>query len=406
MPKVLHILEYSVPKFIGYTIRSKYIVENQAAIGIEPFVITSPLHGFTQRSPHDPEIIRDIKYYRTGCYNRMQMNAILPLRLAQRYKFSREYRKSIIAVAQTEQVQILHAHSSYLNGVRGAQAGKHLKLPVVYEVRGLWQDTAIAGDKISTGDWRYKFIEWMELKAMRAATMVVVISEQLKEDLQAKGIPPEKIFIVPNGVDTAGFIPVEKNLSLLREYGLTGKMIIGFIGSVTKIEGLDFVIKNFKQVLDRNPSVRLMIVGGGTEIDFLKQTAREREVEPYVIFTGQVPHDQVQGYYGVMDIMIYPRINSKVNQKVTPLKPLEAMAMQKAVLASDVGGLAELVKDGENGVLFHADKADSFIRKVMDLIERPDYIRALGESARRWVARERDWCQIIKRYENLYNQLL
>ena len=406
MKKVLHTLEYSLPILAGYTIRSKYIIENQKKEGFDPVVITSPLHGKTDQSYKNPEIIDDVRYFRTGYFNTLDMSEPLPLRLLRRYVYSRGYLKGIKWVAGHEKADIIHAHSSYLNGVRGTAAGRALKIPTVYEVRGLWQDTATATLDIDTHHWKYRFIDYMDVKAMKDAHRVVAISQQLKNDLMVKGIKEEKIFIVPNGVDTQLFSPRLKKPELIRKYGLVGTTVFGFIGSIRKIEGLGLFLKRFNELFQKNGNIRVMYIGDGEEeVKELKSIVRQNGLEDKVIFTGRVAHDQILDYYAVIDIFLYPRINCKVNQKVTPLKPLEAMAMGKAVVASDVGGLKELVVDEKTGLLFRADDGAHLIQRCRDLLEHPELIHKLGDQARRWTIKERDWASVIKRYHDVYERL-
>ena len=347
--KVLHVLESSLPKIAGYTIRSKYIVENQRNAGIETVVITSPLHGKTDRALEDYEVFDGIRYYRTGIYNDIDLNLPLPLRLLKRFDYAKKYKEAIQTVSLKEKPDIIHAHSSYLNGNRANLVGKHLRIPTIFEVRGLWGDTAVANENITATSWKYRFINHMENKAISEATKVVIISKTLKDELIERGIKSDKIHIVPNGIDTDHFVKQAKDSALVDKYELKDNIVLGFIGSVRKIEGLDLLIKVLPILRKSNQNIKIMIVGGGSEIEHLKKLSSDLGVTDNVIFCGQVSHEVIMQYYSLIDVFVYPRINARVNQKVTPLKPLEAMAMEKPVIASNVNGLAELVKDNEIG---------------------------------------------------------
>ncbi len=406
MIKVLHVLEHSFPRLAGYTVRSKNIVDNQRMEDIKPVVITSPLQEKTDRSYREPELIDGIRYYRTGEFNRVDIDQPMPIRLLRRYLYSKEYGKAIGWVAKKEGSQIIHSHSSYLNGIRGNEAARKLGVLCVYEVRGLWQDTAVITERIDARHWKYKFIDYMDRRAMLGANRVISISNQLKIELIAKGVPENRISVVPNGVDTKIFKPQEKNPDIMMQYGLEGKLVFGFVGSIRKIEGLALFLENMPKILKRKGQIKAMFVGGGEEVARLKMIAREKGLQEHTVFSGQVSHDKVLDYYSVLDILLYPRIDAKVNQKVTPLKPLEAMAMEKVVLASDVGGLTELVKDGKNGFLFRADDGDDLMRRCLDLVNNPALRQTVAKSARSWVLQERDWSKIIKLYNGIYQDLL
>lgn len=406
MLKILHVLEHSLPRLAGYTIRAKYIIDNQKQRGITPVVITSPLQGKTDRHLKDFDEIDAIRYYRTGEFNRLNMSSSLPVRLLQRYLYSRAYRNAIHWVAKHEQAQIIHSHSSYLNGVRGNQVARMLRVPSLYEVRGLWQDTANVNADITPAHWKYRFIEHMDHRAMLEANKVVTISNQLKNELIQKGIPESRLAVVPNGVDTNIFQPREKNREIMIRYGLDHSIVFGFIGSIRKIEGLALLLENLRNIIRANKKIRVLIVGDGDELPTLKDVCKKNGILEFVTFSGRVNHDQILDYYSVMDILVYPRIDAKVNHKVTPLKPLEAMAMGKVILASDVGGLQELVESGQNGLLFRCGDGDDLVQQCLKLVDNPSLRNQISENARLWTVRNRDWADMIKLYNTLYSELL
>lgn len=406
MTKVLHVLEQSLPALAGYTIRSKYIVDNQRKESLKPVVITSPLQEKGGGCLKDFEEINSIRYFRTGEFNMLKKSDPLPVRLLKRYAYSKSYRDAIEWVAKKESVHIIHSHSSYLNGIRGNEAAQRLGIPSVYEVRGLWQDTATVTADIDTGHWKYRFINYMERKAMLGAGAVVAISERLREDLIMKGVSKEKIYVVPNGVDTQIFKPVPKNRELVSRYGLDNRIVFGFVGSVRRIEGLSLFLECLPEIIKKHKTVRVMLVGGGDEVSKLREIVSEHGLHDYVIFTGAVDHNQILDYYSVIDVFVYPRIDARVNHKVTPLKPLEAMAMEKVVIASDVGGLRELVQDNVTGLLFRVDDGGHLIEQCLKVIENPQLRQTITNNARCWTAQERDWANVIKLYNSVYSKLL
>ena len=199
--KILHVLEYSIPKLVGYTIRSKYIIENQKKIGLDPLVVTSPLMQAGNSNHEQYELINDIRYYRTGIFNTISRNDGFIQRSFKRYNYSKKYLEEIIRIGKKEKPDIIHAHSSYLNGIRANQAAKQLGVPSVFEVRGLWADTAVANQEIKAKSWKFKFVTYMEFKAMREASGVIAIAESLKSHLIKNGLDKNRLWVVPNGVD-------------------------------------------------------------------------------------------------------------------------------------------------------------------------------------------------------------
>jgi glycogen(starch) synthase len=234
----------------------------------------------------------------------------------------------------------------------------------------------------------------------------VTISRQLRDELITKGLSKDNIHVVPNGVDTQIFKPQTKNKGLLNQYGLDKKTVFGFIGSIRKIEGLSLFLRHLPELINKHNNIRVMLVGDGAEVGNLKRITSEYGLDDYVIFTGRVNHDQILDYYSIIDVFIYPRIDARVNHKVTPLKPLEAMAMEKVVIASDVGGLRELIDDERTGLLFKVDDGRSLVEKCLFAIENNSFRSSLGKQARQWTVQERDWTKIIKLYNEVYSKLL
>ena len=138
---------------------------------------------------------------------------------------------------------------------------------------------------------------------------------------------------------------------------MTGKTVVGFAGSFYGYEGLDLLIDALALLAPRHPDLRVLLVGGGMQEAALREQARVRGVADRVVFSGRVPHQEVQRYYDLIDVLAYPRHRMRLTELVTPLKPLEAMAQGRMLVASDVGGHRELIRDGETGVLFPAGDA-------------------------------------------------
>jgi PEP-CTERM/exosortase A-associated glycosyltransferase len=228
----------------------------------------------------------------------------------------------------------------------------------------------------------------------------------LKQDIVARGIPDTSVTVIPNAVDLAAFeFGGEPDLVLKAALGLDGKTVIGFIGSFYAYEGLDLLLAALPGVLARVPKARVLLVGGGPQESTLKLLARTLDVDDKVVFTGRVPHGEVQRYYSIVDVFAYPRHSMRLTDLVTPLKPLEAMAQGRLLVASDVGGHRELIRDGETGVLFRAGDKASLTEAIVRLLgerERWPQLRAQG---RRFVERERNWAGSVARYRDVFGRL-
>lgn len=392
---IAHIMHDSVPMVSGYSIRGKYIVETQKKLGFDPFVITSP----AQTSENRYENINGIDYFRVHPEN-YKPGKKLPF--LWRYPFRRKFREHISKVLGNREIDLIHAHEVFnVSQVALDISEKHGK-KLVLELRGVVEDSDIANNRLRYRGLKYMIDKWEKTHVMKKADAVVTISTHLKEDLVNRGISSEKIFIVPNGVDSDRFNKTERNVKLVEKYGVSGCKVLGYVGSLRKLEGLDLVVLALKRILKSRPEVRLFLIGRGPEKNNLMDMVKKAGVKDNVIFIDNIEHDSILDYYSLIDIIILPRIKSRVNELVTPLKPLEAMAAEKCVLASDVGGLRELINDNTTGMLFQAENSSEFVEKALALLNNREKMRELSCAAKKWVAHERDWKKIVEKYREVY----
>lgn len=402
--KILHILETSIPDMAGYTIRARAIVEQQQRLGLEPVVVTSPL--FPARGPTvGIEYYDGVRHYRTNnipapasANSKWSSYAIRAMMLAR-------YQLAILQIARSERPDILHAHSSYTNAYAALPAKRWLGLPLIYEVRTLWGESAVIEDGLRRGSLKHRLLWRLELGAMRRADLVAPIAQGIQDELIRRGVPSEKLQIIPNGVDCSRFTPTPRDEERARLIGLAGCFIIGFIGSIRRLEGLSTLLEAYNICRAQRSKIGLLIVGDGPDRKALEAKAIQLGLSD-VVFTGNVPHAEVLSWYSIMDLVIYPRIRATINERVTPLKPLEVMALGKVCLGSDVGGLIELIRDGETGVIFRSEDSTDLANKIMALIDDPCWVQRLGQKALEFVRREREWNAIVKRYCDLYNRLI
>ncbi len=396
--KIFHVLDRSVPDLSGYSIRSKYIIEFQKRMGMRQFVITSPKY---ECSPMYQEI-SEIPYYRTRADVSFVSN--LPF-VREKVQMNVLYKK-ICRLGYGLGVKLIHAHSPSLCGLPALHAARKLNIPCVYEMRAFWEDAAVDLGRFREGSFKYRISQYIEGKLLRGADTIVGICEGIKGEVLRR-VKRDNVYIVPNGVDSETFRPRDKSDKLLQQYDLSGKVVAGFIGSFFTFEGLQTLIESVPQIVNKNPDVRFLIVGAGVEDENVRKLAKELDVlDKYVIFTGKVPHEEVMDYYSVMDILVYPRISKRITELVTPLKPLEAMAMEKAVVVSDVGGLKELVKDGETGLVFKAGERGDLAERILTLAESPQLRERLGKTARKEVVNNRNWSTIVPKYRDIYTQII
>jgi glycosyltransferase involved in cell wall biosynthesis len=181
--------------------------------------------------------------------------------------------------------------------------------------------------------------------------------------------------------------------------------VVGFIGSFYAYEGLDILLAALPAILEKMPQVRVLLVGGGPQDAALKAQAQALGLQDKVVFTGRVPHTEVQRYYDLVDVLAYPRHSMRLTELVTPLKPLEAMAQGRLLVASDVGGHKELIRHGVTGVLFKAGSVESLASAAVDLLQTPERWPQLRAAGRKFVETERNWTRSIANYADPYGAL-
>jgi glycosyltransferase involved in cell wall biosynthesis len=239
---------------------------------------------------------------------------------------------------------------------------------------------------------------------MTTADLVVTLGEAMREEITGRGVPADKVIIVPNGVSGEFLKPLPSGAELRARLGIgDGEFAVGLVSSLVAHEGIGTLLEAVKILRDRGVPARALIVGDGPERASLQRRATELGLD--AIFTGRVPMAEVRSYHAVLDVFVVPRTPDRVCQLVTPLKPVEAMASGLPVVVSSVRALAEIVQDGETGLLFPPLDAGALADQLKLLLDRPELRRKLGSAARDWVARDRTWAHNAARYQDIYNRL-
>lgn len=398
---VLHVLDHSLPLHSGYAFRSQNIVETQQAHGWRPLVLTSPKHEASWAKPlAASELIGGVRYYRSG----QSTGRRIPI--AAEFALMRKLYKRLVELIETERPHVIHAHSPVLNALPALAAGRRFNIPVVYELRAFWEDAAVDHGSYGNGSLKYKLVQKAETFACRRAAHLAVLCEGIRNELVTRGLAAEQLTIVPNAVDADSFRPGAHDPTLAREWRLTGKRVVGFIGSFYHYEGLDLLVSAVARLRAKQPDLVLLLVGGGAMEQKLRALVQQLEVEDRVVLAGRVPHERVPAVYELVDLLVYPRKSMRLTELVTPLKPLEAMAMHKACLASNVGGHRELIEDGVTGALFSAGDVEALADRIDELVGDASRLQQLGKSGRTWVEAERTWTGLTPRYEHIYSAAL
>lgn len=394
--KILHVFDHSLPIQDGYATRSWAILQEQIARGWHVTAMTGP----RQASHSDtPEMVSGMAFHRT--WERPSLWARLPvLRQFWTIWLMHQRLKKLLPELRPD---VVHAHSPALNGVAAYWAARSLGLPLVYEVRAFWEDAAVDQGTSREKGVRYRLTRALENHVFRRAHRVVAICEGLRQDIEARRLCARPVAVVPNAVEHERFArPTPRDTALAERHGLCAGHTLGFIGSFYDYEGLDLAIRAMPGLLEKEPRMKLLLVGGGQQEPALRALAASLGLRSEVVFTGKVPFSEVERYYSVIDLLVYPRKSLRLTETVTPLKPLEAMAQRRVFIASDVGGHRELVQDGVTGVLFKADDVEALANAVGGLLSQPDLQERLKINGERFVREERNWRNTVAVYENVY----
>lgn len=404
MTRILHILDHSLPIHSGYTFRTRAIMRAQRDLGLDVRGLTGQRHEaeLQRRAPDEmAEQIEGLTFHRTsgmpsgppGLREGREIGALA---------------NSIRTLADDWRPDLIHAHSPALCGAAALRAARAIGVPMVYEIRAFWEDAAVGNRTGRVNSLKYRATRTLETLAAGRADAVFTICEGLRDDLIARGIPGGRIGIMRNGVDLALFgDPKPRDTALGAALKIDAQApVIGYAGSFYDYEGVDDLIAAMPLLRRQHPRARLLLVGSGPMENAWRSAAAALPDPDAVIFTGRVPHDEVERYYSLIDILSYPRKASRLTDLVTPLKPLEAMAQRRVVAASDVGGHRELIEHGKTGILFAPDDPAACAAALCDLLADRESWKAMRDRAQAHVRLSHDWSRNAARYLDLYQELL
>jgi glycosyltransferase involved in cell wall biosynthesis len=401
--RVLHLVTDALPTTsAGYTIRTHEIALAQREAGLDPHVATRCGYPVTQgRLDGRRLVVLDgVPYHR-----------LLPWRVPAGPGAGPSERGLELAAGLTRRLRpsVLHAASNYANARLALALRERHGLPVVYEVRGFWEDTWLSrypDAAMRASSELYQRNRDLETRCMLAADLVVTLGEAMREEIVARGVPGKKILIVPNAVSAEFLRPLPDATTLREELGIKpDEPVVGVVTSLVPHEGIGTLLEAAVILRTRGVPARALIVGDGPERAALQRQAARAGLAEAAVFTGRVPALKVRQFHALLDIFVVPRTPDRVCQLVTPLKPIEAMASGLCVVTSEVKALTEIVKHEVTGMQTVPQDPVSLADCLERLIYSPDIRRKLGDNAREWVARDRTWAHNAARYRDAYARL-
>jgi len=457
--RVLHVLANGPPDVNGYAIRTKMILEHlDQCTDVNVIGLTSPwyprnenmMHSFDEkgitylRTPHPAQIDgkqtvvlriarwiekrhqyhypKDPKQALEMKLKRQQMGLIgkairLPAYLSkiiwkvfEEKILIRYFTKRIIEVAKKNEIDLIHAHTPYRVGLPALRAARKLKIPMIYEMRGMWEETAVANGRWMKNGPAYKRFRKFETNVLRKSDGVICIGEALKKEAISRGVKEDCITVVPNGIsprlmestsNRPDVTEVQSNLKLNKN-----TTVVGYIGSLREMEGVDQTAEAVADLISKGHDIRFFVLTGKSGQTELKQLCENLGISENTVITGPVSHDKVAEYYDLIDIFVVSRPDTRVTRFVTPLKPFEAMAMGKCVIASNLPALEEIIQHEVTGLLYNPDSHLNLSCEIEKCLTHSELKLQIEQNAQNWVLENRKWEDLVQRTVGAYNLAL
>jgi glycosyltransferase involved in cell wall biosynthesis len=258
---------------------------------------------------------------------------------------------------------IIATSPQFFTAVAGSLLGRLRRKPWIMEVRDLWPDS-VAGVEAVKSKKALSFFYWLEKRLYRHATMIVPVTDTFKKEIIAKGTNPAKIHVIKNGSNLEKFFPREKNINLIRELGLEGKFIVGYIGTFGMAHGLDFFAQ-FASELEPMGIVFLMI-GDGARKEDLKKTVQAKAIRNMILL-DPVSKERISDYLSILDVSLIPLRKATIFTTVIPSKIFESAAMQIPILLGVEGESRGIIEHYGAGLFFEPENKDDFVRQLKQL---------------------------------------
>lgn len=395
-----HLLKIALPqRQSGYSVRTRYNLAAQVEAGLDPVAVTALDFAAKDDSPQDVH----------GVPHHHLRRAQVPAHETHDEHLD-AYARALAPVLAGLAPDLLHVHSGgrgYEAALVGGAVAQALGLPWVYEVRGFFEATWSPDPEHAEGAETYRRRRAADTRAMLAADAVVTLSESMRGDIVGRGVPAERVHVVPNGVDAQAFSPRERSPELVQRYGLEGRFVFGYVSNLDHYrEAQELLVDAAMALRAKGVDATALVVGDGQRRAEVEAHAAHVGAGDAVVFTGRVPHDEVLDHYALMDVFVVPRVDEQAARLVTPLKPFEAMAAGLPVVVSDLPALTEITGAGARGESFPAGDGTALADVLARLHADPARRAELAAAGREWVSTQRSWSANGPRYQAVYDAVL
>lgn len=404
--RVLHHLKESLPYAeTGFTFRSRMTLQAQQMAGFEPVVATSlqfPLSRGIVDAPLE-EPVEGVRHHRL-------LDTSLPDDLSREpYDLVLDKQAALLSrVAAVEAPSVIQAGTGYRGydtALCALAVARSVGVPFVYEVRGFQEATWTRNTQLAERGEYYGRRQAQEKRCFLEADALITIGEAMKREIAIRGVDPNSIHVVPNAVDIERFAPRPKRPDLLQQYDLEGRFVVGYISNLGRREGIDTLIMAVAEAAKRVPDIACLIVGDGPERTELTKLAASQPNGEQIHIVGHVPNSSIEDHYALIDLFVVPRKEDRAARLVTPLKPLEAMAMGLPIITSDLPALQEISSPGERGLDFTSGDPSDLARAIVDLAEDRGAARRFAAAGREWVRENRTVESNAGRYRSILSAI-
>jgi glycosyltransferase involved in cell wall biosynthesis len=376
---------------------------SQKEVGINVIALTAPF--LNNKTGREFDVIDNVKYYRSVKKNKKQEE------ISDTYKsFGKRIKKffqifsffrHVYLIVKKEKPNVIHAHAMFFCGIPALVVGRIFRIPVFYEVRSLWMLPKNNQYKSRFHKILTKILLKIEVFTMSLSKKVFVINQNLKANIEELGVKKEKLVIIKNAVNTT---LVENNIAKIQQNNNKEELHFGYIGSITPYEGIPFFIKTIAEI---EADFKFIIYGSARaysdEFDKIDHLIKVLNLEDKVIFKGSIPPSEIYKAYKEIDVIVNPRLKNKITDTVTPLKPLEAMAYGKLFVGSDVGGIKDLLKGSDLGLIFESENKESLKKIILQVLSlSKNQIDDLTFAAMNFVREKNSWKQNALKYKEIY----
>ena len=400
--RIAYVAASSLPhSTAGYATRTQGVAQAYQALGVELEVVTRPAFPFTRssiakaKSHPQKEVVDGVTYHRLFAPVEHSTN---------RLDFLSKAPDALEAKLRELRPDYVVAGSNYANALPALIAARRMGLPFAYEVRGFWELTRASTEPGFETTPEFAAMVALESRIAREADRVLTLTQPMFDTLIERGVEPDRLALMPNGVEESFISEPPREAALAEELGITDQdLVIGYAGSIVEYEGLDDLAQACVGLIEKGHNIKLLIVGDERSRQDIKPiTQKIKSVfasaghSDRLIMPGRVPFDQVSRYYGLMTVTPIPRKPFEVAEKVSPIKPVEALAMGKTLVVSSVAALLDFAQDGRTGLVFEKGNVAALEETLGRAVSDPELRARLKEAGLEFVRSQRTWPAICR----------